>query len=150
MKSRVLPILNAIGCLALTGLIATQWRKERGLDTRIQELNQQLVATGEQRDAEEKRATALENDIAQLKESIESTILARKETEDAMAKLVAGSQAHAANVAAINQSNLEQVKIWEQAIADRDVKIRELNSSLTTTHERLNEAIGKLKEAGAR
>ncbi|MES2657228.1 MAG: hypothetical protein V4689_01355 [Verrucomicrobiota bacterium] len=153
-SSRFLPILNLVGCLLISGLILAQWLKERGLDTRIKELNQQLVATREQRDTEIKRAATLENDIAQLKESIESTVLARKETEDAMAKLVADSQANAATVAAsvatANQSNLEQVKIWEKAIADRDSKLRELNSSLNSTRERLNEAIAKLKEAGAR
>ena len=148
--SRFLPLLNLVGCLLISGLILAQWHKERGLDTRIKELNQQLVAAGEQHDAEMKRATALENDIAQLKESIESIVKTRTETEDAMAKLVAESQARATTVATTNQSNLEQAKIWEQAIADRDAKIRELNSSLTATRERLNEAIAKLKEAGAR
>lgn len=148
--SRFLPLLNLAGCLLITGIILAQWHQERGLDTRIKELNQQLVATREQHGAEKKRATVLENDIAQLKESIESTVLARKETEDAMAKLAAGCLAHAATVAATNQSNLEQMKIWENAIDDRDAKIRELNSSLTTTRERLNEAIAKLKDAGAR
>jgi chromosome segregation ATPase len=148
--SRFLPLLNLVGCLLISGLIFAQWLKERSLHTRIKELNQQLVATREQHDAEVKRATALENDIAQLKEAIESTAQARTEMADAMAKLVAESQVHATTVATANQSNLEQVKIWENAIADRDAKIRELNSSLTATRERLNEAIAKLKEAGAR
>lgn len=148
--SRFLPLLNLVGCLLISGLVLAQWHKERGLHTRIKELNQQLVAAGEQHDAAMKRATALENDIAQLKDAIESTAQARTEMADAMTKLVAESQAHAATVATTNQSNLEQVKIWENAIADRDAKIRELNSSLTATRERLNEAIAKLKEAGAR
>ena len=148
--SRFLPFLNLAGCLLITGIILAQWLKERGLDTRIKELNHQLVVTREDRDTEKKRATALENDVAQLKASIESTVQARKETEDAMAKLVADSQAQAATVASANQSNQEQVKIWEKAIADRDAKIRELNTSLTTTRERLDEAVAKLKEAGAR
>ena len=149
-SSRFLPLLNLAGCLLITGIILAQWLKERGLDSRIKELNHQLAVTREERDIERKRATALENDVAQLKDSIESTVQARKETEDAMAKLVADGQAQAATIASAHQSNQEQVKIWEKAIADRDVKIRELNTNLTTTRERLNEAITKLKEAGAR
>jgi chromosome segregation ATPase len=148
--SRFLPILNLVGCLLITGVILAQWLKERGLDTRIKELNQQLVTTREQHDAEKTRAAALENDIAQLKAAIESTVQARNETEDAMAKLVAESQAQDASVASTHQANLEQVKKWEAAIAERDAKIRELNSSLGTTRELLDKAIARLKEAGAR
>lgn len=148
--SRFLPLLNLVGCLLITGVILAQWLKERGLDTRIKELNQQLVTTREQHDAEKTRAAALENDIAQLKAAIESTVQARKETEDAMAKLVAESQSQAAAVASANQSNEEKAKIWEKAIAERDAKIRELDSSLNATRERLDKAIAKLKEAGAR
>jgi chromosome segregation ATPase len=148
--SRFLPILNLVGCLLITGVILAQWLKERGLDAKIDVLNKQLVTTREQYEAEKKRVSALENDISQLKESIESTVKAKKETEDAMAKIVAETEAQAATAATANQSNLEQVKIWEKAIADRDGKIRELNSSLANTRERLSEAIAKLKEAGAR
>ena len=148
--SRFLPILNLVGCLLITGIIFAQWLKERGLDSRIGELNKQLTATRDQYEAAKNRVAALENDIVQLKTSIESTVQSRKEADDAMAKLVAERDAQAATVAIANQSNQEQVKIWEKAIADRDAKIGELNAGLTATRERLNEAIEKLKEAGAR
>lgn len=148
--SRFLPILNLVGCLLITGIIVAQWFKERELDARIQQANLQLASTREQLDAEKKRSSTLENDISQLKESIESTVRAKKETEDAMAKMIAETESQAAAVATTHQSNLEQVKIWEKAIADRDARIRELNSSLAGTRERLDEAITKLKKAGAR
>jgi len=148
--SRFLPLLNLAGCLLITGIILAQWLKERGLDARIDNLNQQLVSTREQYETEKKRATALDSDITQLKESIESTVKARKETEDAMAKMIAERQAEVATVATANQSNQEQAKVWEKAITDRDEKIRTLNAGLTATRARLDEAISKLKEAGAR
>ncbi|MES2922190.1 MAG: hypothetical protein V4819_11625 [Verrucomicrobiota bacterium] len=148
--SRFLPLLNLAGCLLITGIILAQWLKERGLDARIDNLNQQLASTREQYEAEKKRAVALEHDITQLKESIESTVKARKETEDVMAKMIAERQAEVATAATANQSNQEQAKVWEKAIADRDEKIRTLNAGLTATRERLDEAIDKLKAAGAR
>ncbi len=149
--SRILPIANLVGCLLITGIIVAQWLKERGLDSKIQSLSQQLATTREQYDTEKKRTAALESDVAQLKESVESTVKARKESEDAMAKLIAERDAQNASTAeAASQANQEQVKIWEKAIADRDEKIRTLNESLTATRARLDEAVAKLKAAGAR
>ncbi len=148
--SRFLPLLNLVGCLLITGVILAQWLKERGLDTQIGKLNQQLAAAHDERDAEIKRSAALENDIVQLKASIESTVYARQQTEAALAKLTAETQAHAANAATASQSNQEQAKLWETAIAERDTKIRELNAELTSTRRRLDEAIARLKQAGAR
>jgi hypothetical protein len=43
------------------------------------------------------------------------------------------------------------MKAWQDAVSERDAKIRELNASLTATRNRLDEAISKLKQAaGAR
>ncbi len=152
--SRFLPIANLIGCLLITGIIVAQWLKERGLDSRIEGLNQQLVVSRDQYEGEKTRAAALERDVSQLKESVESTVKARKETEDAMAKMIADREALAAvaasSAANTNQAAQDQVKTWEKAIADRDVKIKDLNASLTASRERLDEAIAKLKAAGAR
>lgn len=152
--NRLLPIVNLVGCLLITGIIFAQWLKERGLDTRIGELNKQLTATRDQYETEKTRAAALENDVAQLKESLTATVQARKDADDAMAKLIAERDAQTAELnaqtAGLATAQQEQVKVWEKAIAERDAKIRELNTGLTAARERLNEAIAKLKEAGAR
>ena len=148
--SRILPIANLVGCLLITGIIIAQWLKERGLDSRIETLSHQLVASREQSRAESIRNTALQADIAQLKESIESTVKARKEAEDAMAKTLAESEARAAAAATASQTTQDQVKAWETAIAARDEKIRSLSEALAATRARLDDAIAKLQAAGAR
>lgn len=149
--SRFLPLLNLVGCLLITGIILAQWLKERGLADRIGTLDRQLVATRGQYELEKKRAAALEHDVSQLKESIESSLKARKETEGAMATMIAEQQARVATMATANQSNQQQqAEIWEKAIAGRDEKIRTLAAGLTATRARLDEAIAKLKAAGAR
>ncbi len=149
--SRILPIANLIGCLLITGIIVAQWLKERGLDSKINGLSQLLATTRDQYDNQIKHSAALEADVAQLKESIEATVRARKETEDAMAKLIADRDALAAATAASSQTAAQkQTKAWENAIADRDEKIRSLSASLTATRTRLDDAIAKLKAAGAR
>ena len=43
-----------------------------------------------------------------------------------------------------------KIKAWEDAIAARDAKLQSLNADLTATRARLDEAIAKLKAAGAR
>jgi chromosome segregation ATPase len=148
--NRFLPIANLIGCVILIGMLLTQWLKERGLSQKINDLNRQLVISRDESAAEKMRANALENDVAQLKESIESTVKARQETEATMAKLIAEREAQALAIGGNQQANQEQLKKWEAAIAERDGKLRELNTNLTATRERLDEAIKKLKAAGAR
>ena len=145
--SRLLPLLNLAGCLILTGLVISQWLKERDLGRQITGLSQQLHTTRDQYDSEKIRATALESDIAQLKESIESAAAARKETEAALAKMTAE---HEAAVRAAQQTLQAQTALWEKAIADRDTKLGELATTLTATRKRLDEAISKLKQAATR
>ena len=80
MKSRVLPILNAVGCLILAGLVVVQWNKEHAVDQKMTKLGGELTAAREQAAAEAKRAAALERDISVLKESIESAQKASEES----------------------------------------------------------------------
>jgi len=145
--SRFLPILNLVGCLLITVVIVAQWLKERHLGERIESVSRELVTSRDQTAEAEKRATALEGDVAQLKESIEATARARKEGEEAAARIAADQNAKMVTLATASE---EQVKTWQEAIAERDEKIRTLNSSLASARERLNEAIAKLKAAGAR
>ena len=145
--SRFLPLLNLAGCLILTGLVISQWLKERDLGRQITGLSQQLHTTRDQYDSEKIRATALESDIAQLKESIESAAAARKETEAALAKMTAEYEAA---VPAAQQTLQAQTALWEKAIAERDAKLGELATTLTATRKRLDEAISKLKQAATR
>ncbi|NJR42779.1 MAG: hypothetical protein HC767_09050 [Akkermansiaceae bacterium] len=144
--NRFLPILNLIGCLILLGVLLAQWLKERGMSQKISALNQQLVISRNESVAERMRASALENDVAQLKESVESTVKARQETEAAMEKLIAEHQAQARRATSSDQSNQEQLKTWEAAIAERDAKLRELSNTLTATRSRLDEAIKNYKQ----
>ncbi|RYD43448.1 MAG: hypothetical protein EOP85_10135 [Verrucomicrobiaceae bacterium] len=149
--SRFLPIVNLIGCVLITGIIVFQWLKERGFNTEIESLNKQLVAAGDELSNEKARAMALENDVSQLKESVESTVKARKETEEAMARMTAEQNARIAEQTEKAQKVIqEQVVVWEKAIADRDTRIRELNTTLGATRARLDAAIARLKEAAAR
>ncbi len=145
--SRFLPVLNLAGCLLITGVIIAQWLKERGLDDRIETLGKELVISRGQTAEAQKHATALESDVIQLKEAIEATTKARQEAEEAASRVIAE---HNEKMTAFTTASEDQVKTWEAALAARDAKIRELNASLTATRERLNEAIAKLKGAGAR
>lgn len=146
MKSRVLPILNAIGCLALVGLVVTQWRKERAYVTDISLLHLELTSTQDQLTDTAKHSAALEKDIAALKESIE---ISRKSADEATRILAAQDHQNGSLRFELTAAR-EQIKTWENAIADRDAKLRSLDETLTATRARLDEAIAKLKAAGAR
>ncbi len=146
MTPRTLPIVNAIGCLALTGLVVAQWRKERSMRDELVETKAKLSLSLQQTDEETKRRTALERDIAVLKETIESAQKAAEtSTKDIVEKDRTVTQLQAELTAA-----REQVAMWEAAIKTRDEQIRTLDGKLAATRKRLEEAIEKLKAAGAR
>lgn len=147
MTSRILPILNLIGCILVTGVIVAQWRKEKDLGERVNSISTELRSSREQTAEAEKRALALEGDVAQLKESIEATAAARLLAEEEAAKI---ATEHNQKMAEFTTAATEQVKTWQDAIATRDEKIKELNATLSATRSRLDNAIAKLKEAGAR
>jgi predicted nucleic acid-binding Zn-ribbon protein len=146
MNARVLPILNAIGCLVLTGLVAVQWHKERALNSDMDQLGSQLSDARRQAADETSRRTALERDIAVLKESIEAT---QKSAESAASDLAA-KQELAEKLQTDLSAATQQVAAWEAALKERDAKITQLNSDLAATRQRLDEAIAKLKAVGAR
>lgn len=148
--NRILIIANLFGCLAISGIILVQWLRESGLAYQLRTTTARLEAVFEEKETERKRAGGLENDVAQLKESIESMAKSRAETEEAIEKLVAEQEARAADSVNASQAGQEQAKAWEQALAERDQKIRELNESLVSTRRKLDEAVEKLKAAGAR
>ena len=146
MNARVLPILNAIGCLVLTGLVAVQWLKERALNQDIDGLGNQLSEARRQAADEASRRSALERDIAVLKEAIEST---QRAAETAAGDLAAKQQL-ADKLQADLTAATGQVAAWEAALKERDERIRQLDSDLAAARQRLDEAIAKLKAAGAR
>ena len=146
MKSRVLPVINAIGCLVLTSLVAGQWLRERESNQSLAATQGELIVAKEFSSSETKRATALERDIAVLKEAIEAT---QKSAEEA-AQAAATKTTEASTLEAEITAAREQIKTWEAAIALRDSTLRDLNDKLTATRKQLDAAIAQLKAAGAR
>jgi chromosome segregation ATPase len=146
VKSRVLPILNAIGCLVLTGVVVLQWQRERALGESVSKLKTELHAANDLADAETRRAAGLERDIAVLKESIEAT----QKAAEVSARLMEEKTTQTAGLETEISAAREQLKTWETAIAARDEKLRALDAELTASRKRLDEAIEKLKEASTR
>jgi chromosome segregation ATPase len=146
MNSRVLPVLNLIGCLALTGLVVAQWRKELASDTAIAGLKSELAVARSTAAEEAKRCAALERDIAVLKEAIEAT---QKSAETASRGLAEKAQLNSTLETELVAAR-GRVTAWETAIRERDERIRTLDADLTKTRARLDEAVIRLKAAGAR
>lgn len=146
MTPRTLPLLNAIGCLALTGLVVAQWSKERSMRDELADTKAKLSLSLQQTDEEVKHRTALERDIAVLKETIES---AQKAAESSTKDLVEKDSTVTRLQTELTAAR-EQITVWEAAMKTRDEQIRTLNDNLAATRKRLDEAIAKLKAAGAR
>lgn len=138
MKSRVLPIINAIGCLVLAVLVVVQWTRERAADQVLSNLKSELRVSREQTATEAQRAADLERDIAALKESIASS-------QRAAAEQATQSSTYQNEVSAAR----DQLKTWQAALTERDAKLRALSAELAATRQRLDNAVGRLSAAGA-
>jgi chromosome segregation ATPase len=146
MNSRVLPVLNLVGCLALTGLVVLQWRKERSMVGTFEGLKSELATARHQAAEDAKHRAALEGDIAVLKESIEAT----QKAAETSARNFAEKDQQATQLQTEIAAAREQVTAWEAALKQRDERIQTLDADLAKTRARLDEAITRLKEAGAR
>jgi chromosome segregation ATPase len=146
MNSRVLPVLNLVGCLALTGLVVLQWRKERSMVGSLAGLKSELATARHQAVEDAKHRAALERDIAVLKESIEAT----QKAAETSARNFAEKDQQATQLQTEIAAAREQVTAWEAALKQRDERIQTLDGDLAKTRARLDEAITRLKEAGAR
>jgi hypothetical protein len=146
MNSRLLPVINLVGCLALAGLVVVQWRREHVLDMATAGLRKELADSRAQTAEEAERRAALERDIVVLKESMEATQLAAETS----ARNLAAKQQLAGQLEAELAAARQQVTAWEQALKQRDERIGALDAELAKTRARLNEAVARLKEAAAR
>ncbi len=93
-----------------------------------------------------KKITALESDILALKDAMKST----QEAAETASKDNAANFTHATQLLKDLSAARAQAKLWETSIAERDAILKQLNSELISTRRRLDEAIAKLKTAGAR
>lgn len=147
-------IANVIGVFVLTGLAAKQWLRERNLREEYQQRTTELEDTRGKLQEAENRAALLEADVSQLKEAVESSAKARAEAEKTLAQWTAERDAQTVVLTeqAATATNDAKTKIeeWSKAIAERDARIGKLQTDLSATRKRLDEAIARLKEAGAR
>jgi predicted nucleic acid-binding Zn-ribbon protein len=146
MTPRTLSLINAAGCLALTVIVVTQWRRERTLAQANANLRSELDVVRDQAAGETRHRIALERDIAVLKESIEATQVAAESSATALAEKDLLSTALHDELAAARA----QVTAWEAALKARDERIRTLDADLIATRKRLDDAVSRLKAAGAR
>lgn len=123
-----------------------QWNKERALDGTISQLRSELSEARAAADVQRQRMASLERDISVLKESLEATQQATEVATRALEEKEAAGELLVGELAAVRA----QVALWQDAIAGRDEKIRELGEELVATRARLDTALVRLKEAGAR
>ncbi len=152
MKQPLIPLINAIGCAILLGIVALQWTQSEKRREAYRTLQVQAHALGEERDEAVKRAESLAQDLAELKQALMET----QKSADEAARLskVQGEELTVAT-AARDQASAErdalrqQIVQWEAAIKERDQAIAERNEALVALRKKLDEAIAQLKKAGA-
>ena len=151
--ARVLPFINVAGCLVLAGFIVIQWRGGQLLSEELRESRSREILEKNARMDAEKMSRQLQADIDGLKASIDSIQQAAAEAE----KNMAAKEEESKGLAGLVSQAQDQIKTWEEAvkardeaIVQRDAKLKELNEALVATRKRLDEAVAELKKAGAR
>ena len=142
MTSRVLTILNALGCLALTGLIAFQWLRERDMQSSISAIAKERDSARAEIQKLESRRAALERDVSLLKESLAATQQAAESTATQLSEKSARAQQLQTDLDAARS----QTEAWQTGLKERDARIETLHAELTKTRTRLDEAIARLKQ----
>lgn len=139
MITRFLPYLNTLGCIAITTIIIIQWHGEHQQKQIIQDLNLTLAKSQETEDQAKQKVQALETDIAALKETLQATQQTANANADQQSKIASALDAEMTKAR-------DQINKWQQAILERDERIRTIQQDLIATRQRLDQAIAKLKQ----
>lgn len=146
MTLKVLPILNAVGCLFLVGFVVVQWQDNQNLEKDLRAARLAERITQNEKIEVEQKVIALQTDVDSLKASIE---LMKKEADDAKKKIADGEElAGFLNRGIVYTSAYLQA--MEKAVEERNARISELSGSLAATRKRLDDAVAELRKAGAR
>ena len=146
MNARTITWVNAIGCLALVALVVVQWRGEYVSGRELAHLRTSLAEANTKAAEETARCVALERDLQVLKDAAEQS---GKAVESSKSVAMTKDARIVELEAAIKQAGGDVDK-WQAAIAQRDDRIRKLEAEVAEARRRLNEAVAKLKAAGAR
>ena len=146
MNARTLTWINAIGCLLLVALVVVQWRGEYVLGREVAVLRTLLAEANAKLAEENTRCVALERDLQVLKDAAEQS---GKAVESGKSSAMTKDARIAELESALKRAGGDVDK-WQSAIAQRDDRIRKLDAELNEARRRLNEAVAKLKAAGAR
>ncbi|MBK1881662.1 hypothetical protein JIN85_04510 [Luteolibacter pohnpeiensis] len=146
MTARILSITNAIGCLILVGFIFYQWHQGLTTELKLKDAKTEAINEHNERMTAETKIAVLQSDIVGLKDSISSIREAYETSEKSLVE-----KSKEADDLAKSLSELQaQTEQWMEAIKQRDAKLLEQNQEIAATRKKLDEAIAKLKEAGAR
>ena len=153
MNPRALPIINFVGCLLLAVVVVIQWRREQSLENDLGRSRAMVVQRDEELTKEKQRADGLARDVRLLKESVESQQQALEQAQGDLAKRdseATNLQGEVTRLTAEGDAAAKRVAEWQQGLAARDRRIETLEAALKEARARLDEAIAKLKQAGAR
>ncbi len=153
MKHFVITVVNAVGCFVLLGIVVVQWRQNENQRQQFRDLQVRQQAAEEARDDANKRVESLGRDLEDLKASLEATRKAAEEATNAGKEHTDElSAAASSRDLAVAERDALRAKIveWETAMKQRDENIARQNETISGLRNKLDEAIERLKKAGAR
>jgi chromosome segregation ATPase len=153
MKKSWIPIINAVGCFVLLGVVAMQWKQNEQHRAAYRSLQLHAHVVTEQRDEALSRNEALTVDLAELKKALMETQKAADEAalqKKLLAEELAQTKLLFDQAVAERDALREQVPKWEEAIKKRDEALLERDKAIAELRKRLEQAIAEIKKAAAR
>jgi chromosome segregation ATPase len=145
VKPRTFVIANLAGCGVLTFLLVVQWLGNSGLREKLTESYKEAARVAEERDTQSARADGLDQDLANLKTSVESV---NREVLSLQSDLDHKKEEadHLRIDLDLAKKGLEE---WQTGVAQRDARIAEMEKAIGLYKTRLDEAVARLTKAAA-
>lgn len=134
--------INLIGVLALAGLCAVQWQRDRRLNLQVNRLEKTRIEQEEKLSEQQKSAAGLAADLARFKDQFKE---AHAEAVETRGQLRLGEQENAQLLRERDQLKAS-VTNWAAAVTARDESLREMNERLREAAVRLNESVLKFND----
>ena len=143
---KAIQILNLTLALALSGLCAFQWKREKGLNDRIKRLFRTTEVQKVQIESDARALKEMEEDNTAFKSQITTLEAANREQEN----VIRTNSTQLARFERENETLKSSLEAWKKGVQERDDRLKTQNELLKKLNEQRQELATKLNEAVTR
>ncbi len=143
---KAIQILNLTLALALAGLCAFQWKREKGYNDRIKKLQKSVNEQKVRIDSDSRTIKELEEDNTAFKSQITTLEAANREQEN----VIRTNSTQLAKIERENETLKVSLEAWKKGVQERDERLNTQNDMLKKLGEQRADLANRLKDAVTR